>query len=313
MNPPVIEKKLPTLDSRDNDCLSALFLTDPRDDMDRILSQKDKLLEDTSAWVLSHIAFSRWLNEDSNSVLWLHGDPGKGKTMMAISLTQEIAGIVHEAGHTKVGQVHFFCDNKDSRRKTATSILRGLIYQLICQFPETCVFLREQWEKQKDQLFDSPNSVHSLWRIFRMIAGHDALEKIYVVIDALDECDPESTGELLSLLETYIDSDSKRPDHLRQGQDKPGKVKWLLTSRNEAAVQELMIGALDISLEENYILVSRSVNKFIEAKLAKLQRVKKYDTNLRDFVGQTLREKAEDTFLWVSLAFYPWITTKAAN
>lgn len=274
--------------------------------MERILSQKDKLLEDSSAWVLSHTVFSRWLNEDTNSVLWLHGDPGKGKTMMSISLIQELASIVHLAGHTGVGQAYFFCDNKDSRRNTATSILRGLVYQLICQFPKVCVFLREQWEKQKDQLFASSNSVHSLWRILRMIAGHEALEKVYIVIDALDECDIESMEEFLSLLEGYIDNNSEpsapERDPLRRGQDSPGKVKWLLTSRNEVAIQEALSGALDISLEENHLQVSNSVNKFIEAKLAKLQRVKKYDTKLRDFVSQTLREKAEQTFLWVSLA-----------
>jgi len=107
-----------TLDAKDNECLMTLFVTDPRDDMERTLSQNDKLLEDSGAWVLGYSEFSRWLHEDTNSVLWLHGDPGKGKTMLTISLAQELVSIVKNDGSfPKTGQAYFFCDNKDSRRK----------------------------------------------------------------------------------------------------------------------------------------------------------------------------------------------------
>lgn len=77
---------------------------------------------------------------------------------------------------------------------------------------------------------------------------------------------------------------------------------WLLTSRNEVAIQELLAGVLDISLELNHLHVGQSVERFIETRLAKIRRVKKHDSQLRAFVGQTLRESAKGTFLWVSLA-----------
>jgi DNA replication protein DnaC len=36
-------------------------------------------------------AFIDWWNEDDIRILWIHGDPGKGKTMMAMALVEEIS------------------------------------------------------------------------------------------------------------------------------------------------------------------------------------------------------------------------------
>jgi len=148
--------------------------------------------------------------------------------------------------------------------------------------------------------------MHSLWRIFRQIVSHESFSKVYIIIDVLDECDPESIQEFLSLLEHYIMDDESsvgiRTSLLHQGEEQPGKVKWLLASRNEAAIREMLTGALDISLEINRVQVEHSVERFIEVKLAKLQRLKKYDNKFRNLVQNTLRDRAEGTFLWVSLA-----------
>ncbi|KAL8882048.1 MAG: hypothetical protein Q9198_000878 [Flavoplaca austrocitrina] len=157
-------------EERDLACIHAIIATDPVDDMQKIQNKQDKLLEDTGAWILADEAFSRWLNEDDSRLLWSHGDPGKGKTMLAISFINAMVDRIQlEGGTSKTVLAYFFCDNKDGRRNTGTSILRGLIYQLLCQRPDLCLYLREPYDKQKEQLFNSPNSLQSLWRIFQNI------------------------------------------------------------------------------------------------------------------------------------------------
>ena len=291
-----------TFEERDHAIIHALFVTDPADDMQMIANKKDKLLETTDYWVLNDPTYMRWLSEDRSLVLWLHGDPGKGKTMLAIALIEEFSKTtqLHEST-SSVNLVYFFCDNQDDRRRSPTLILRGLIYQILCQHPNLTVYLRNEYEKQREQLFSSPNSLQSLWRIFHSIIKYSGLQEIFVVIDALDECDPETMEIFLVLLDPYINVDNDDFNHVSL-KDQGCNIKWLLTSRNDLKIKQPLTGSLDISLEENSAHVDEAVLKFIDVKVKQLTRVKHYSEELRSFVEENLRQKAEGTFLWVALA-----------
>jgi len=56
------------------------------------------------------------------------------------------------------------------------------------------------------QLFSPRNSLQTSWRIFHTIITNSDLQQIYVVIDALDECEIDSVETLLVLLKPYIDT-----------------------------------------------------------------------------------------------------------
>ncbi|KAG8531939.1 uncharacterized protein KY384_003575 [Bacidia gigantensis] len=307
LNPSDIARQMSAIEEeRDLACLRALFITDPLDDMEKIQNKQDKLLEGTGAWVLSDSTFTSWLNSDIGRLLWLHGDPGKGKTMLAISLVKDLTEKVRLQGSaTTSALAYFFCDNKDSRRKTCTSVLRGLIYQLICQRPELCVHLREQYEKQKEHLFSSPNAAQSLWRIFRDIVSSESLQQIYIVIDALDECEIESIDTLLTLIDPASEPElTDLADHALPPSGPGGstKVKWLVISRNDIAIKQTLAESLGISLEDNETYVTKAVRQFIVLKTNHLQHRKNYNRELRHIVESQLLEKAEGTFLWVALA-----------
>ncbi|KAL8645639.1 MAG: hypothetical protein Q9226_007208, partial [Calogaya cf. arnoldii] len=141
----------------------------------------------------------------------------------------------------------------------------------------------------------------TLWRVFHNILHNSNIQTIYVVIDALDECDASSMETLLVLLEPYIeaqDDSSIRNDH----KDSRCLVKWLLTSRNELRISQPLTGSLDISLEDNANHFNNAVFKFVDFKVKQLTKSKHYDNALRILVEKNLREKAEGTFLWVALA-----------
>src|SRR5271163_2812495 len=65
--------------------------TDPRDDKDRIEESKDRLLRGSCEWILHDPDFVRWSESSDSRLLWINGDPGKGKTMMMIALVAEIS------------------------------------------------------------------------------------------------------------------------------------------------------------------------------------------------------------------------------
>jgi hypothetical protein len=59
----------------------------PRDDKERIKNTKGGLLEGSYKWILGHPDFQRWRNDDKSRLLWVEGDPGKGKAMLLIGIS----------------------------------------------------------------------------------------------------------------------------------------------------------------------------------------------------------------------------------
>ncbi|KAH8587516.1 NACHT domain-containing protein [Bisporella sp. PMI_857] len=182
-------------------CLQDLRLTDPCDDKKRIEDTKGGLLEDSYRWIFGNSEFKQWRNDQLSPLLWIKGDPGKGKTML-------LCGIVNELSKSTVDTAllsYFFCQASDSRINSATAVLRGLIYTLVGK-----------------TLFEDTNALTALSEIFTNILQDSSLDGIYLIVDALDEC---VTGlpELLDLV-VYTSSVSSR-------------AKWIVSSRNWSSIE----------------------------------------------------------------------------
>ena len=72
-----------------NKCLGDLRSTDPRHDKKRIEDTNSGLLEDSYRWILENSDFQRWRNDEQSRLLWIKGDPGKGKTMLLCGIVDE--------------------------------------------------------------------------------------------------------------------------------------------------------------------------------------------------------------------------------
>ncbi|KAJ4362696.1 hypothetical protein N0V85_009348, partial [Neurospora sp. IMI 360204] len=142
------------MSEKDQKCLEHLRLTDPRDDKVRIEQTKGGLLQDSYRWVLNNADFQQWRDHLQHRLLWIKGDPGKGKTML-------LCGIINEldqgnARHCNVA--YFFCQATDSRINNATAILRGLIYLLIDQQPSVLSHVRKEYDRAGENLFKDANT-----------------------------------------------------------------------------------------------------------------------------------------------------------
>ena len=222
-------------------CLRALRASDPRVDKDRIELNKDKLLKECYSWILENPEFRRWRDSKDSRLLWIKGDPGKGKTMMMIALTDDLSmqpktqsntwilGALRKARQS-VGKgrpllvSYFFCQSTDSRLNSAASVLKGLIYLIVQQRIDMIRHVRKRYEDGGSGIFDGPNAVYNLRLILRGILGDSALPRTYLLIDALDECNEG----LQQLLDTITDK-SFTPK---------SKVKWLVASRNRPDIAE---------------------------------------------------------------------------
>lgn len=273
------------LDIEDRTCLRNLMITDPRDDKTRIQTQKGGLLEDAYRWVLNHDDFKKWHNDENSRLLWIKGDPGKGKTMLLCGIIDELAKSVPD----KTSTSFFFCQAADSRINSATAVLRCLIYLLIEKQPSIISHVRQRYDQTGKQLFEGVNSWESLLKIFTNILDDPLLNSTYLIIDGLDEC----TIGLFLLLDLVVQKSSSHPH-----------IKWVVSIRNWITIEEHLDAAPQntrLQLDLNEKSVSEAVTLYIQRKVKELSTLKKYPSDIHDTVQNHLLSNAHGTFLWVAL------------
>jgi hypothetical protein len=177
------------LDPQSQSCIQDLRITDPCEDKKRIEDTKGGLLRDSYQWILKHPNFLQWRYNTQSRLLWIRGDPGKGKTML-------ISGILNEMSpSTKLRDKqattllsYFFCQATDDRIDNTSAALHGLIYLLIDQQPLLISHVRKKYDHAGKTLFEDANAWVALSGIFTCILQDPSLKSIYLIIDALDEC-----------------------------------------------------------------------------------------------------------------------------
>ncbi|KPM42909.1 Vegetative incompatibility protein HET-E-1 [Neonectria ditissima] len=269
------------LDDKYNECLGDLRDTDPRDTKTLIQDAKGGLLKDSYSWILNHADFKKWRDEPESRLLWIKGDPGKGKTMLLCGIIDEI-----ENDETRALS-YFFCQATEPKLRTATAVLRGLVYVLIDQLPSLISYVPKKYGHVGKQMFEDEAAWGTLSKMLTVMLEDPSLDGAVLIVDALDEC----VTELPQLLDFICQTSSS------------SGAKWILSSRNWPNIEE-KLGAVDgiqLSLELNEHSVSSAVGAFIRYKVDRLSQAKKYDEKIRTAVLDYLTSNSDDTFLWAAL------------
>ncbi|KAH7377414.1 beta transducin-like protein HET-D2Y [Pyrenochaeta sp. MPI-SDFR-AT-0127] len=271
--------------SKLNACLQHLHSTDARDDKKRIEETKGGLLADAYRWVFNNATFQQWQQDSHSQLLWIKGDPGKGKTMLLCGIIDEL----HRSIPSTTLLSYFFCQATDSRINSATAVLRGLLFMLIDQQPLLVSHVRKKHDRVGKSLFEDANAWIALTKVVIDVLQDPSLRTTYLVIDALDEC----VTDLSKLLSFIVKQSSVSP-----------RVKWIVSSRNWPDIEAQLERAgrkSNLSLELDAESVATAVGIFIQQKVDQLSQEKQYKEDMQHAVLQHLRLNANDTFLWVAL------------
>ncbi|KAK4246698.1 nucleoside phosphorylase domain-containing protein [Corynascus novoguineensis] len=266
------------LKERNRKYLKDLRITDPRHDKIRIEQTKGGLLAGLHRWILDNADFQRWQDDEQSRLLWIKGDPGKGKTMLLCGIIKELEPQYHLS--------FFFCQASDPRVNNATAVLRGLIYLLVDQQPSLISHVQKKYDAEGDPLFRDVNAWVALSEIFIAILEDPTLPPTRLIIDALDEC-IEGLDLLLGLV--------VRTSSVYSG------VKWIVSSRNWPIIEKILDTATQkvrLSLELNEESVSAAVTTYIQFKVDWLAERNWYSNDTRDAVECYLSTNAYGTFLW---------------
>ena len=265
-------------------CLRILQPIDPRDEKDRIEQNRGGLLKDSYRWVLDNDDFKEWRDNKETQLLWIKGDPGKGKTMLLCGIIDELTKSTKHNANVSF----FFCQAADDRINNATAVISGLIYLLVNQQESLLSHIENESDLGKPR-FEGVSAWTAFLKIFISILGDPRLRTTYLIIDALDECTTD-----LSLLLTLISQKSSAYSC----------VKWIVSSRNWPIIEDGLNAATQkvrLCLELNESSIAVAVNTYIRLKVEQLAKDKKYDNDTQDAVQRHLSLNANDTFLWVAL------------
>ncbi|KAH0431155.1 hypothetical protein CcaCcLH18_07333 [Colletotrichum camelliae] len=270
---------------RESRCMQAIRLGDPKQQKTSIEKSKGLPVEDSSKWILESHEFSTWRTANQSRVLWIHGESGKGKTMLLCG----IIDFLQDSTSKDDTLSFFFCQATDPKSNSFTAVLRGIIHDLASKRPHLIQHVENAYRYAGPDAFSEEGSWINLTDILMKMAGSLTPGTTYFIIDALDECLNDRNQLLHFIAETGL----SRPH-----------IKWILSSRNWDDIQQVLgknSRIVSLSLEENAENVSRAVHTFIEAQVNDLSEKKKYDERLTEDIKNRLTQGAGGTFLWVAL------------
>lgn len=253
-------------------------------------------MQGTCIWSISTREYRDWRAERKPAVLWLTGDAGCGKTVLTNFLVRELSSSAIPSSTKDELICCFFFARDIESQKDARSLLRALILQLLSAKKDVVRQIKVAYSSVRHEY---EPSFETLWRIFEMTLGITSCSCLYIVIDALDECDERSRSLLLAKFLQIL-----RPQNLDGGMRR--KMIKLIISGQPLVSRAWRVG--DGSLSQFYIDMEArpaglvgDLQRFVDYKVEDLI----YNSNISEASGEQLKRRlytlAENSFLWLSV------------
>lgn len=267
--------------------LDALLLTRPEVDRKSLIALKGRRVDGTCEWLIQHPRYQEWLADAHRPLLWISGGPGKGKTMLAIYITEVLQPAVDSAHDVLL---YYFCSNRNKNQNTAITMLRGILHQWIDLDPDLAQHIKNSFEGTETTKY-TVSSFVSLWRVFLTLLRQTGSSRVVCVLDGLDECERESLRQLLDAVGNYLSDSQERA--------RP-RLKLILLSRPQPALLESKLGQYpQIKLDDSDTEISHDVERYVFAKVAELASEQNLSEDMVAQVQRALLAGSNGTFLWV--------------
>ncbi|KAF3058825.1 Ankyrin repeat domain-containing protein 50 [Trichoderma lentiforme] len=161
------------------------------------------LLEGTGLWLINHAHFRRWLiGERIANTLFCPGEPGSGKTILTSLAIDEVQKWQENNRSSNIGLAYFYFSYR--RPIPMRNVVLALLHQLYLQSlspVDELTALEILAAKSEHIPFASVVSV--------LLTVSRQFSKVYIILDALDECAPGYKPDLLHLLKSIKDSPAR--------------------------------------------------------------------------------------------------------
>lgn len=252
-----------------------------------------RAVEGTCTWVFENSQYKSWAAGEATSFLWVSGHPGAGKTTLSSFITN------HYRDSRSPKQKDpliccFFCNEGIQRQNDARAILRSVIFQILLERQYLAKHVKKALEIDTNgvQLFQS---YERLWNVFTDIANDPKLGPLYVVIDAMDECEKGTRDRLLESIANLVRQLKAMKDRC---------IKFLVTSRPYLVISDYFMDdrLCHLPLEDLHDEIDADLRIFIRERVSAIQRKTSAKQKTVDALERSLNETADRTFLWATFA-----------
>ena len=241
--------------------------------------------EDTGLWFLDGAAYCKF-KEVPQSFLWLHGDSGRGKSVLCSAVINDLRAIQHQ--RHGISLAYWYFSVNDAERRTLQNFLRALLTQFTTTFaaPHSLINFWEANDRGRTTPRDS-DLFSILKDMYKDIVVQEGPTTFFIVVDALDESSEADCEKVLDTLKQVLSLD---------GID----IRLLVTSRSiNGVVQQGWHEAVQIS---NVVIprqiVDQDILVHINDRLQNDEALKKWSPKLRNDISEGLMKNAAGMFRW---------------
>ncbi|KAI0285567.1 hypothetical protein BC826DRAFT_1109284 [Russula brevipes] len=243
--------------------------------------------EGTAAWFFRGGLFGEW--KSTGSLLWIHGNPGCGKSILCSSIIQDIEAMC-KAGQALMS--YFYFDFRDINKQHSHDLLHSLLTQFSARSGPCCDILSRLYLAHDDGARQPSDDVLTKCLI-EMLTLPDH-PPIYLIIDALDECSnasgiPSPRERVLQLLKELIEL--RLPD-----------LHICVTSRPEVDIRDVLVPSTshEVSLHKESGQ-RKDIVEYVKSVVYSDSEpiMRRWRGEDKDFVIETLSEQADGMFRWV--------------
>lgn len=230
-------------------------------------------------WFLASKVYQDWLNTN-NQTLFCPGIPGAGKTILASIVVEDLITRTIEHGKTGVAYIYFSFRRKNEQ--TIDHVIRCLLKQLargLSSLPKDVKYLHEREQEQGTQ----PSS-DDIFAALQTCSA--AYSRVFVILDALDEC--QNFHRYLSTLLFQV-----------EGLRASTKLNLFATSRPIPDIEILF----EKHIKQEIRASDEDVHNYIEGHIAHFPKFVLRDQCLQDQIKDELVQTVEGMYEFANIRY----------